>query len=428
MLLQFAFSNHRSFAGRPPEDQHLICFRAGKGSDASQHLRRLPGLNERVLPVLGVYGANGAGKSSLIDALITMQWHVLDSFQRLALDAPLKLQPHRLRAADRSGPSTFDIEFVCAGVRYRYGFVARGACVEEEWLHAWPHGVRQIWLDRRGTDRQQWYRGPGWRGEWQAIVRATRDNALLLSVAASLNHAESGVLVRWFGTWGKASRGVFATGSPHRRFGSPLFEPAHQQRLLALLRAADLGVEDLAVVNGRRRLLARLPAAEAAALGVQLDREGDPPMLLLAHRGPEGELSYLEPEEESDGTLAFLELAHHILLALDSGGLLVIDELDASLHPLMTPELLRLFTDPGVNPRGAQLLFTTHDTSLMGHLRRDEILLVEKAYDGASSLTVASAFQIDKRAQVESLYRSRALGAVPATLAFDHALSPGARA
>ena len=104
------------------------------------------------------------------------------------------------------------------------------------------------------------------------------------------------------------------------------------------------------------------------------------------------------------------------LSALRNGRLLLFDEIDASLHPHLSARLLDLFQDPETNPRGAQLIFTTHDTSLLNHMNRDEVWLTEKSSNGATTLTALAEYGGDKvrrSLNLEKAYLSGRFGAVP---------------
>jgi AAA15 family ATPase/GTPase len=137
--------------------------------------------------------------------------------------------------------------------------------------------------------------------------------------------------------------------------------------------------------------------------------------LVLIHKAAGEELPFNLPDE-SAGTLTWLALIGPALAALRSGDILLFDEIDASLHPKLSARLLELFQDPVTNPRGAQLIFTTHDTSLLNHLNRDEVWLTEKGDDGATTLTGLAEFGGDKvrrSLNLERAYLQGRFGAVP---------------
>jgi AAA15 family ATPase/GTPase len=121
----------------------------------------------------------------------------------------------------------------------------------------------------------------------------------------------------------------------------------------------------------------------------------------------------LRQGQESKGTIAFLSLLAPVLRALFDGGVVCVDELDESLHPLLAIEVIRVFSDPKRRPRGAQLIFNTHDTNLLSALRRDQIWFTEKARDGASQLYPLTDFKPRREENLENGYLQGRYGAIP---------------
>jgi AAA15 family ATPase/GTPase len=178
-----------------------------------------------------------------------------------------------------------------------------------------------------------------------------------------------------------------------------------RESALALLRFADLGIDDVQIVEGED---------DDARLSTQARREPRR-QLRLMHRVAEQELPF-DLAEESAGTQTWFALIGPTLSALRSGRILLFDEIDASLHPRLSARLLELFQDPETNPHGAQLIFTTHDTSLLNHLNRDEVWLTEKGGSGATTLTALAEYGGDKvrrSLNLEKAYLQGRFGAVP---------------
>ena len=124
----------------------------------------------------------------------------------------------------------------------------------------------------------------------------------------------------------------------------------------------------------------------------------------------------LDFNAESEGTRTWYQLIGPVLTALKVGSLLLFDELDASLHPTLSMQLIRLFHDPATNPQGAQLIFTSHDTSLLSHLNRDEVWLIEKTANGATRLGALADFageRVRKSQNLEKAYLHGRFGALP---------------
>jgi hypothetical protein len=413
MFLRFGFANHGPF--RDPVE---ISFLATNLSDrVHDPIPALPHAKHGILPVVALYGANASGKSNALHAVHRMFQHVADSFT-LKPSQRIPRRPHKLDPDQKTLPSRFDCDLLLDGVRYHYGFTCTDEVFDEEWLYAWPEGSKQLWFHRKGIERDTWYYGPGLKGERRRIANQTRDNCLFLSAAAQLNHSQLVPIYKCFEDGG-------VTGQPDARevaiwSHSPLFEDNRHDQILALLRAADLGISDFAFKGERETIEAAIKhykdaneTETAESLRRRLEEEGEPKRIILTHEGKEGSRVALDPDEESDGTVSLLNRLHEILVVLSSGMLLIVDELDRSLHPHLCAELIRLFADPSINDRGAQLLFSTHDTSLLAHLRRDEVLLVEKDPSGNASLARMSDFKILKREEMQRVYNEGRVPGVP---------------
>jgi len=120
-------------------------------------------------------------------------------------------------------------------------------------------------------------------------------------------------------------------------------------------------------------------------------------------------------DQESEGTKTLFSLAGPILVALHGGGVLVVDELDRSLHTQLAKRIVTMFNDPATNPNNAQLVFNTHDTNLLDTdvLRRDQIWFTEKGSDGATRLFPLTDFRARKYENLERGYLQGRYGAVP---------------
>jgi hypothetical protein len=217
----------------------------------------------------------------------------------------------------------------------------------------------------------------------------------------------------WQGPLGMGAR-LPSTTRLFEEQGFPAYAPDHdepksetpdrRELALALLRFADLGIDDVHVV-------------EEGDGGVILTKSSPEPgrKLRLMHRVAGQEVPF-ELAEESEGTRTWFRLIGPALSALRDGQILLFDEIDASLHPKLSARLLELFQDAETNPLGAQLIFTTHDTSLLNHLNRDEVWLTEKGDNGATTLTALAEYGGDKvrrSLNLEKAYLQGRFGAVP---------------
>ena len=427
MFLRFGVENFLSI-----RDYTELSFLGTRLKDDDAHSTMDAGKHSKygALPVLGLYGGNASGKSAAVRAVLALSAHVRDSFHRRA-NGPVPTRPFQLHETSRGAESGFDCDMLIDGVRYHYGFRFTAAHYTEEWLHAWPNGSEQRWFHRKGPDKATWYFGPGLRGRVRFIAEQTRPNSLFLSTAAQLDHAE---LMPVFGALGALEDGR-ATPLRASFYQHPALQADNSRMtLVKLLRVADVGVVEAKVVNERSAAEAAIERARetgdelgAEALQRSLDKLGDPHSISLGHTGYNGRTYFLDLDEESDGTSAFLSRSLDLLVVLYYGGLYVVDELEQALHPHLAAQLIALFTDPATNPKRAQLLFTSHDMTLLESLRRDEVVLVDKSNEGVTQLASLADFKVLKRDDIARVVREGRVGGVPRLGDLRRALRPAKR-
>ncbi|MEU6535361.1 AAA family ATPase [Streptomyces sp. NPDC047000] len=343
------------------------------------------GQDVSVLPVIGVFGANASGKTNLLRALFDMRDAVRTSFAEWATKPGVPRHPFKLdpAAADETTLYEVDLMLGASPVRYTYGFELSDERVEAEWLHAYPEGKRVVWFDREAerpdADGGEFLfpdSGPGashgFRGQRDILVPVTRPDALFLSTGATLNDPQLTALHRWFldNLWMMTpGQDVKARSDWTRRLlADPKRGKDYRQWLVELLSIADLGIS-----------------------GIDIDRKSGE--IALRHRSSDGSDVALDfIGEESLGTHSWFAFLGPMLSVLDAGTVLLVDELDSSLHPTLAAEVVRLFQDPRSNPRGAQLIFTTHDATLLGSavldrpLAREQVWITSKKTSGETDL------------------------------------------
>lgn len=419
MLVQFRVENHRSLR----DEQVLSMVAAGAGEQEDERLIRPKGLTEALLPAVALYGANASGKSNLMNALDFMREAVLGSYRLWEPKSGTPQEPFALSNKETE-PSLYEVDIMVDGSRYRYGFVISALRVEEEWLYAWPHGRKQTLFQREGDVFEF---GKHMHGENEAIKALTRANSLYLSTAAQNNQAQVMGVFGWF----------VAAQFELRRGSSRALDPAHANALgdffgtrrqlslfqedndayahdrdaiVRLMQAADVGILDLKAAD--REGFRRERGAFRRAIGKEYE-------FFFLHKTQFSRAAWLPLDWESSGTITLLGIATRLVAVLRKGGLLCIDELEASLHPMLALEIVRLFNDPKHNLRGAQLIFTTHDTSLLGNvlgdppLRRDQIWFTEKDQAGATKLYPLTDFHPRKEENLERGYLQGRYGAIP---------------
>lgn len=392
MLLAFRAENVRSF--RDALELSLLATALAEKGVPHEVPWRAGGRAIRVLPAGGVFGANASGKSNLLRAIADMRDLVLGSFRHADPGGGIRRTAFRLGPSRAGAPSRFEVDLVLNGIRHEYGFVIDDERVLEEWAYRYPRGKAAL-LFRRDGDAVTL--GEHNRAKGRAVIEILRPNSLLLSAAAAANHPDLLPLRQWFGQ----NLLLAEAGSrPYRwAFTAELLrQEGRRAQVLDLLRAADLGITDARVRDPDPQLVERL----RRVLPILQGREDDPdsadaggdliePNVVLSHRGAGADIDF-DSAEESLGTLVWLGLAGPVVEALAHGNVLLVDEIEASLHPALVAQLVRLFQDQESNQYGAQLIFTSHEATLLGDsgservLGRDQVWFTEKAHDGATML------------------------------------------
>jgi uncharacterized protein len=388
---------------------------AGPFSDHPQIILKPSAVKEGVLPVTAIYGANASGKTNVLKALKFMKAAVEKSHREWRPEGPIPLQVFRLDEDSRNIPSRFTADIIISGIRYQYGFAVNRRAIQEEWLNAYPSGRKQAWFSRSVGKPIEF--STKMSGENKAIETLTRSNSLYLSAAAQNNHEMLTPIYRWFVD---AFSFVNSERSPYRQLTVALCDDEDDKKRIAqLLRVADLGIAGLRVkkedVPEKTRMAMRafVAALELEKAGQFLDvpHRSDIELLHSAGKRPVA----FPLSQESDGTVAYLSMLGPMLDTLKKGGVLCIDELDASLHPLLAMQIITLFNDPELNTKGAQLIFNTHDINLLNTklLRRDQIWFTEKQSDGSSQLYPLTDFKPKLGENIESGYLQGRYGAIP---------------
>ncbi len=419
VLLSISTENVRSF--RDGMDFSLMATGLAEERYVRPATWREGGSSIGVLAVAGVFGANGSGKSNLLKVMDDMRSHVLHSFRQGDLEGRIPRQPFVLDQESRTQPSRFEIDLVLEGVRHKYGFLIDDERVMEEWAYHYPKG-RAALIFRRDDDEIE--AGSIERQKTRAVQELIRSNALFLSTAASAKHAALLPLYQWF------SRNLVLAEADSRLWRQALTtqmlgDERHHLHVLALLQAADLGVTAARKREPDPVMQERLRRAVWILQGIEEEPESDEGPAFeelgveLLHRGTGGEEVPLQADDESLGTRVWFGLIGPVIQALESGSVFLADELDASLHPALVTELVRLFQDSETNPRRAQLVFNSHDPTLLGDsvgerlLGRDQIWFTEKKNDGSTSVYPLVDLEPRKQEAIGKRYLEGRYGATP---------------
>ena len=412
MFVEFSVKNFRSLRDEQtlsmvssPDRAHLETHTIDTG------VRSVARLNRTSV----VFGANASGKSNLLFAVATMRNLVLYSTAMLDAARVDQYTPYRLDRSSAKEATEFEIIVLLDGVRYQYGFSYDAQRIRDEWLIVYKTGKGQAWFDRRWNDASGDYEwapfSSYFTGAKETWKQATRPGALFLTTAIQLNNEQLKPLWNWFANdlsivnWS----GALGIGQTLQR----LDDPAFKSRALNLLRAADLHIVDIEVekVPGHQ-VEFKLEAGKPPELAATAQ---DVPLVKFVHKVEGEEPVSFDGRYESAGTQRLLSYIGPILDALENGKLLIIDELDSSLHPMVVRFILSLLFSSEYSSRGAQMWMTTHDTSLMDTdlLRRDQFWFMEKDERQASRLYPLTDFSPRKGEPLEKAYLRARYGGVP---------------
>ena len=411
MLLQFYFSNYRSFEG-----EGILDMRASGSNELSSHIRNT--LNEKVLPVTAIYGANASGKSSVFEAFQFMALCVLESlsFSDDNKKNPYKLKVDSFKFSDsRDKPSEFEINYIDKKGKkelyYNYGFKIDNSGILEEYLASnTKTGVKRneeyTYIFKRERS-QKLYLDSSIEKFRENLEISLKDKTLLVSLGAKLNINEFIRVRTWFINaevinFSNSLYGVFLENTlPNNIIESEEV----RKNLVSFINSFDDSIIDI----------------EVEKISAIDESDSDNYRVFTVHKSDKGtSTARISMNEESSGTKKMFSLYQTLLDVLEKGGVFFADELDIKLHPLLMRNILLIFTDKEKNPNNAQLIFTTHNTIYMDMnlLRRDEIWFVEKD-NGVSNLyslddiTNEKGEKVRKDSNYEKHYLLGNYGAIP---------------
>lgn len=409
MLIGFKLQNFRSFANEQS-------FSFSTSSDRAHEMTNLMRTGMKAIPRVSkaaiVFGANASGKTNLLNALATFRELIMHSTAYSDAQFSERYTPFALGHAGHR-PTDFEIDLLLDRVRYRYSlsYDAQRVCAER--LLVYRTGKSQRWFERRYDDRKQrdeWAPfSPNFNGPREMWRKATRHNALFLTTAAQLNSEQLAPLLQWVE---QCIEIVFPSGlTDFSRLAGQMHDERFKKRVLDLLRAVDIHVDDVRVAEPPVLPDARVARPVGGAHPTDTAR----PQIEFLHRRPGWRPVWLDSTCEAAGTQRLFRLFIPLLAAIDLGKLLLIDEFDTSLHPLVARFLIQLINDPAVSSRGAQLLLTSHNTTLMDLdiLRRDEIWLMELDEAQSSCLAPLVRSSPRKHELIAKGYLRGRYGAVP---------------
>jgi len=431
MLIEFSVGNYRSFHEIVTLSMAAAKLKAKYESvDADNVFPVTESMN--LLKSAAIYGANASGKSNLIRAMAFMRDFVIHSVMLSQAGDPISVDPFRLSTTTENAPSFFQMIFYMDGKRYRYGYEVDGQRIHSEWLyHAKKRETRLFIREGDDFDLSSVFK------EGRGLEARTRDNALFLSVVAQFNGPTAKGIIGWFRDL-RIMSGLEDVG--YRLFTMQRLESDDTRNpIVELVRQLDVDIVDIRIEDvepGVKFTGLGVPPPGARSFVQKLQnllsesdsRIGKSKTLTTFHRKfdehdqPVALEAFDMDLHESHGTQKLVALAGPILDALTNGGILIIDELDARLHPLMTCFLIRQVNSRATNPENAQLIFATHNTNVLRNdiFRRDQIWFTEKDRYGATVLYSLAEYKVRNDASYGKDYIAGKYGAIPYLGSLEH--------
>lgn len=382
MLIQFSIENHRSI-----KESAVISFAASKDKSLEANLLH-PDEKRTLLPAIALYGANAAGKSNVLHALKAMTDIVIGEASKASKGQKLPWEPF----GNTTTPTAFEVVFIYKGIRYAYGYSFDDSRIYSEYLYHWPNGREALIFSRENGK----YEFRDNINEQITLSNRTPDNKLYLVSSNDWNLPQTENAYKWF--LEKLTFLMEEDPASSETVAQIISGDQRKARILKELLLADLGIVDVTVKN----------------------IAGNMPVVTTTHRvlHEDGAVDYFQllMDQESAGTQHFFARIGGWLQALENGALLVVDEIEDSLHPLLTKRFIEMVQDRNVNTNGAQLLFTTHDAMLLdlSFLRRDQIWFAEKNDKScATELYSLASFSPRKGENVRKGYLQGRFGAIP---------------
>ena len=414
MLLQFNVKNFMSI-----KDEVVLSLIANASKEREESLIQVG--KERVLPSIAMYGANAAGKSNIFKALTAAIILVRNS-NNMQINMHTGIIPFMLDDNSRNEPTKFDFLFVHNGIKYAYGFKGDNTNIYEEYLYEYKSSRPTVIFERTSIDNYEYTAA---YANLKQYEEKNTNNKLFLCTATAWNCQATKNAFMWF------AENVDTYTSIDIQIGNAYFDeldkrkdnPKFKKLLLEMLKHADINISDYDFESRKIQDMSKIMLPPGIALNAEIVNEiinNTKEYKLETHHSIEtkkGIKDYaLSFDVESAGTKLVFAYAPIILDALEKGRTIIVDEIDSCLHPMLLAYLVSIFNDKAQNKNGAQLIFNTHDTSLLdlSRFRRDQIYFVEKNnLNGITDLYSLADFSPRKTDDIRKGYMQGRYGAIP---------------
>lgn len=410
MLIEFSVENYKSF-----KDKATLSMVATKDKSNDKNLiedKDLKGIT--LLKEAVLYGSNASGKTNLLDALNYMSFLVNQSHLFKEGEATERTA-FKLDSECINKPSIFDISFLHKGIRYDYGFSVNENKILSEYMHYYKPESKtkkhSVIFERYSTDDGETkYEFKTDKSFLEPIKLMTKDNTLFFSFATMCNYEKTKAPFEWFSN----KLLILLTQEIQHNMGVETVRESHKDKKFKNLVNKYLKMIDF----GPTDFITKIKEKEIIFDGKPIKRKVYDAMFehpVYDTKGLKIASTFFRRDEESQGTFKFFCLLGPFLKAIEYGNIICIDELDVKLHTHLSEILIKLFNDPKINTKNAQLIFTTHDVNLLKQsiFRRDQIWFTEKDNKGASSLYSLDEFSERTTTNLQKAYLQGRYGAIP---------------
>lgn len=410
MLIEFSLSNMRSYA-----DEQTISLVASRLDKKKGAIFSTGGVfSVALLSTAIILGKNGSGKSTLIKALDFVSDFVRDSSSQVQEEDAIPYSPYKFDADSEGKDTSFRLLFSVQENVYEFEFSINAERVTRESLRVADRSpkFRRLY-DREWNGSEEIYSfSEELRGNKIVWRDATKRNSLFLSTANQLKSESLKAPYDWIVRY---IRCIDASRESYEQVTAGYCsKESGKGKVIALLNGLDIDIEDIQIEEKEFDEASLRPMFTDEFIAKTLSKVKRKEVSFL-HRGSNDRLIPISLDDESSGTNALFSIAGPLFDSLEKGYCLVVDEVNTSLHPLVVRTLIEAFCDPQINRRRAQLIFTTHDVSLLKerYLRRDSIWFVNKDMEGRSSLEPLSDYSPRKGEALDKGYLTGRYGGVP---------------
>lgn len=412
MIIRFGCSNFLSF-----DEYQEIIFTASTLKDREKCIFFPKGFNDGVLSSMAIYGANASGKTNFLLAIKKIVGLIVDSSTKKK-NAKIACNTYKLRDDNSEKESIFDIDFIANEKHYHYGFSLYKGVVKSEWLYSYAYARRESRKILFYRDYEEYYFGRSLKGNNKSIEKMVGKNQLFISMAGIQGHEEIKHIYNFFE---KKIKFRFEMQLDQNSIAEHLEDKTKAKKIVALMKPLGVGIERLEVktrqpTEQEKHLADRLKELLLSMMNAEsVESIGRFKEVKVFKKTKNGKEVVFKLGAESRGTISLIALLAPAIEVLEKGGVFVVDEIDCSLHPLLTNELIKIFNNREKNPLGAQLLFSTHEATILGtgDLRRDQIWIVEKEDEGCSTVIPLTDFKLRNNAKIREGYLDGRFGGVP---------------